>query len=117
VNVQLINAAGEKRTLKGGQVKGACHILSTSKPAARIWLTEGYATGLKVHNLTGDEVWVALSSVNLLSLAGLVREKHATLPLLIAADRDLNGDGQAKARQAADAVSIPRSRGPAAGIR
>lgn len=111
VNVQLINAAGEKRTLKGGQVKGACHILSTGKPAARIWLTEGYATGLTVHNLTGDEVWIALSSVNLLSLAGLAREKHATLPLLIAADRDLNGDGQAKAKQAAKssraAVALP----------
>ncbi|MGV6480547.1 phage/plasmid primase, P4 family [Pantoea agglomerans] len=111
VNVQLINAAGEKRTLKGGLVKGACHIISTGKPAARIWLTEGYATGLTVHNLTGDEVWVALSSVNLLSLAGLAREKHATLPLLIAADRDLNGDGQKKAKQAADAsraaVALP----------
>lgn len=111
VNVQLINAAGEKRTLKGGQVKGACHVLSTGKPAARIWLTEGYATGLTVHNLTGDEVWIALSSVNLLSLAGLAREKHATLPLLIAADRDLNGDGQAKAKQAAEAchaaVALP----------
>ncbi|KAA5975230.1 MULTISPECIES: phage/plasmid primase, P4 family [unclassified Pantoea] len=111
VNVQLINATGEKRTLKGGQVKGACHVLSTGKPAARIWLTEGYATGLTVHNLTGDEVWIALSSVNLLSLAGLAREKHAALPLLIAADRDLNGDGQTKARQAAEAsraaVALP----------
>ncbi len=112
VNVQLINAAGEKRTLKGGQVKGACHVLSNGKPATRIWLTEGFATGLTVHNLTGDEVWIALSSVNLLSLAGLAREKHAALPLLIAADRDLNGDGQAKAKQAAEA-----SRGPAAGVR
>jgi len=64
-----------------------------------------------VHNLTGDEVWIALSSVNLLSLAGLAREKHATLPQLIAADRDLNGDGQAKAKQAAEAsraaVALP----------
>ncbi|CAX61980.1 Phage/plasmid primase, P4 family [Erwinia billingiae Eb661] len=105
VNVQLINAAGEKRTLKGGQVKGACHVLSSGKPVKRIWLTEGYATGLTVHNLTGDEVWVALSSVNLLSLAGLVREKHAMLPLLIAADRDLNGDGQMKAHRAAEACN------------
>lgn len=111
VNVQLINAAGEKRTLKGGQVKAACHVLSTGKPAQRIWLTEGYATGLTVHNLTGDEVWVALSSANLLSLAGLAREKHATLPLMIAADRDLNGDGQSKAVKAANAshaaVALP----------
>lgn len=102
VNVQLINASGEKRTLKGGQVKGACHVLSSAKPAKRIWLAEGYATGLTVHNLTGDEVWVALSSGNLLSLAGLAREKHATLQLMIAADRDLNGNGQDKAKKAAD---------------
>jgi putative DNA primase/helicase len=111
VNVQLINAAGEKRMLKGGQVKAARHVLSTGKPAQRIWLTEGYATGLTVHNLTGDEVWVALSSANLLSLAGLVREKHATLPLMIAADRDLNSDGQSKAVKAAAAsnaaVALP----------
>ncbi len=44
-------------------------------------------------------------------LAGLAREKHAALPLLIAADRDLNGDGQAKAKQAAEAsraaVALP----------
>jgi putative DNA primase/helicase len=102
VNVQLINASGEKRTLKGGQVKGACHVLSSAKPAKRIWLAEGYATGLTVHNLTGDEVWVALSSGNLLSLAGLAREKHATLQLMIAADRDLNVNGQDKAKKAAD---------------
>ncbi len=69
VNVQLINASGEKRTLKGGQVKGACHVLSSAEPAKRIWLAEGYATGLTVHNLTGDEVWVALSS-------GILNQDH-----------------------------------------
>jgi len=105
VNVQLINAAGDKRMLKGGQVKGACHVLSGKGTPKRIWLTEGYATGLTVHALTGDAVWVALSSANLLSLAGLVREKHPTLPLVIAADRDLNGDGQRKAAQAVAACN------------
>ncbi|MBD9661771.1 phage/plasmid primase, P4 family [Pantoea sp. PNT03] len=111
VNVQLISAEGIKRTLKGGQVKSACHVLSSDKPARRIWLAEGYATGLTVHNLTGDAVWIALSSVNLLSLAGLAREKHPSLQLVIAADRDLNGDGQRKAAQAAaacnGAVALP----------
>ncbi|MBK4785364.1 MAG: DNA primase [Pantoea sp. Pent] len=105
VNVQLINAAGEKRALKGGQVKGTCHVLGTGKTPKRIWLAEGYATGLTVHNLTGDEVWITLSSTNLLSLAGLGREKHPSLPLVIAADRDLNGDGQRKAQQAAAACN------------
>ncbi|MFO5614964.1 DNA primase, partial [Klebsiella pneumoniae] len=72
VNLQLINAEGLKRTLKGGQVKGACHLIDGQKQAGkRLWIAEGYATALTVHHLTGETVMVALSSVNLLSLASL----------------------------------------------
>ena len=70
VNLQLINAEGLKRTLKGGQVKG--HAISSTgrnRPGKRLWIAEGYATALTVHHLTGETVMVALSSVNLLSLA------------------------------------------------
>ncbi|EAX8737861.1 toprim domain-containing protein [Salmonella enterica subsp. arizonae] len=103
VNVQLINADGLKRTLKGGQVKGACHILDGKKEAGkRLWIAEGYATALTVHHLTGETVMVALSSVNLLSLASLARHKYPACRIVIAADRDLNGDGQTKASAAAE---------------
>ncbi|SEQ86331.1 putative DNA primase/helicase [Rosenbergiella nectarea] len=102
VNVQLINAEGEKRTLKGGQIKAASHILGADKPAKRIWLAEGYATALTVHKLTGEQVWIAFSSANFLSLASCIKEKHPTLPLIIAADRDLNEVGQQKAQKAAN---------------
>lgn len=103
VNVQLINADGLKRTLKGGQVKGACHILNGKKEAGkRLWIAEGYATALTVHHLTGETVMVALSSVNLLSLASLARHKHPASQIILAADRDLSGDGQTKAAAAAD---------------
>ncbi len=112
VNVQLINADGLKRTLKGGQVKGACHILDGKKEAGkRLWIAEGYATALTVHHLTGETVMVALSSVNLLSLASLARHKYPACQIVLAADRDLNGDGQSKAAAAADAcdgvVALP----------
>ncbi|HDU4779274.1 TPA: toprim domain-containing protein [Klebsiella aerogenes] len=112
VNVQLINSDGLKRTLKGGQVKGACHVLEGKKQAGkRLWITEGYATALTVHHLTGETVMVALSSVNLLSLASLARQKHPACQIVLAADRDLNGDGQSKAAAAADAcegvVALP----------
>ncbi|EDY6981406.1 DNA primase [Salmonella enterica] len=112
VNVQLINADGLKRTLKGGQVKGACHILDGKKEAGkRLWIAEGYATALTVHHLTGETVMVALSSVNLLSLASLARNKYPACQIVLAADRDLNGDGQSKAAAAADAcdgvVALP----------
>ena len=112
VNLQLINPDGLKRTLKGGQVKGTCHTIEGQKQAGkRQWIAEGYATALTVHHLTGETVMVALSSVNLLSLASLVRQKHPACQIVLAADRDLNGDGQSKAAAAADAcegvVALP----------
>ncbi|EBQ9424545.1 DNA primase [Salmonella enterica subsp. enterica serovar Potsdam] len=112
VNVQLINSDGLKRTLKGGAVKGACHTIEGKKQAGkRLWVAEGYATALTVHHLTGETVMVALSSVNLLSLASLARQKHPACQIVLAADRDLNGDGQTKAAAAADAcegvVALP----------
>ncbi|MCT1466283.1 primase-like DNA-binding domain-containing protein [Citrobacter freundii] len=112
VNVQLINADGLKRTLKGGQVKGACHILDGKKEAGkRLWIAEGYATALTVHHLTGETVMVALSSVNLLSLASFARHKFPACRIVLAADRDLNGDGQTKASAAAEScegvVALP----------
>lgn len=112
VNLQLINSDGLKRTLKGGQVKGTCHTIEGQKQAGkRQWIAEGYATALTVHHLTGETVMVALSSVNLLSLVSLVRQKHPACQIVLAADRDLNGDGQSKAAAAADAcegvVALP----------
>ncbi len=112
VNLQLINADGLKRTLKGGAVKGASHTIEGKKQAGkRLWIAEGYATALTVHHLTGETVMVALSSVNLLSLASLARQKHPACQIVLAADRDLNGDGQSKAAVAADAcegvVALP----------
>ncbi|MEG5984066.1 primase-helicase zinc-binding domain-containing protein [Enterobacter kobei] len=112
VNVQLINADGLKRTLKGGAVKGAWHLIEGKKEAGkRLWIAEGYATALTVHHLTGEPVMVALSSVNLLSLASLARSQHPACQIVLAADRDLSGDGQTKAAAAAQAcegtVALP----------
>jgi putative DNA primase/helicase len=59
-----------------------------------------------VHHLTGETVMVALSSVNLLSLASLARQKHPACQIVLAADRDLNGDGQNKAAAAAGACEV-----------
>jgi putative DNA primase/helicase len=112
VNVQLINSDGLKRTLKGGAVKGAYHLIKGKKEAGkRLWIAEGYATGLTVHHLTGETVMVALSSVNLLSLASLARSQHPACQIVLAADRDLSGNGQTKAAAAAQAcegtVALP----------
>ncbi|MNG57896.1 DNA primase TraC [compost metagenome] len=100
VNVQLINAEGDKRTLAGGQVKDACHFLSGQNTDV-IWLTEGYATGLTVHQLTGESVCVALSANNLPAMARQLRTRYPDAALLLAADNDENGTGQNRAAEAA----------------
>lgn len=100
LNVQLINAEGIKRMLAGGQVKGACHHFA-GKSDAVIWLTEGYATGLTVHELTGETVYVALSANNFPYLAQRLRDAYPNALLIMAADNDENGIGQKKAEEAA----------------
>jgi len=100
VNVQLINTEGDKRTLAGGQVKNTCHFLPGQDNAV-IWLTEGYATGLTVHQLTGESVCVALSANNLPAMAQQLRTRYPDAALLLAADNDENGTGQTRAAEAA----------------
>ncbi len=100
VNIQLINSAGDKRTLAGGQVKDTCHYLAGPDHAV-IWLTEGYATGLTVHQLTGESVCIALSANNLPALAQQLRAQYPDALLLLAADNDENGTGQTRATEAA----------------
>lgn len=100
VNIQLISASGDKRTLPGGQVKGAYHLAGESD-SKTLWLTEGYATGLTVQRLTGQPVYVSLSANNLPALAAQLRKTHPDALMLIAADRDDNGTGQLKAEEAA----------------
>ena len=104
VNAQLINGSGAKRMLAGGQVTGAAHQFE-GKDSPVIWMAEGYATGLTIHALTGETVYVALSANNFPHLAECLREKYPDALLLMAADNDENGTGQKKAKEAANLVS------------
>lgn len=74
-------------------------------------LPDSLSGTLTVHHITGETVMVALSSVNLLSLASLVRQKHPACQIVLAADRDHSGNGQNKAAAAAQAcegtVALP----------
>lgn len=102
VNVQLVSATGDKRTLPGGQVSGAYHLCG--KPGGKtLWLTEGVATALTVHRLTGQAVYAALSANNLPALARQLRGEYPDALMLIAADNDDNGAGQRKAEEGAKA--------------
>jgi putative DNA primase/helicase len=104
VNAQLINGAGKKCTLAGGQVTGAAHHFEGNDNTV-IWMAEGYATGLTIHALTGETVYVTMGANNFPHLAECLREKYPDALLLMAADNDENGTGQKKAKEAANLVN------------
>lgn len=97
VNVQRINAAGEKRFLTGGRAKGAFHRFGPPR-ARETWLCEGYATALSlVEALKGmyrDAAVVVCFSAGNLKYPGATH---------VMADHDASGAGQA----AAEATGLP----------
>ncbi len=104
VNVQLINAQGQKRYLTGGQKGGAFHCIEGGELVA---VCEGYATGISVHLATKATVYCAMDAGNLLAVANLARARHPAAVLLLAADNDANtqgNPGKAKAEAAAAAA-------------
>ena len=76
----------------------------------KILITEGYATGATLHELTGLPVVVAFHAGNLPTVAEAFREKYPEALLLIAGDDDHNKPseknvGRQKAEEAAQKVN------------
>jgi putative DNA primase/helicase len=112
VNLQLINAGAQTHPER--RSKGAV-TPSKGKTGRKTPVDSGgLCDGAYRASPDRETVMVALSSVNLLSLASLARQKHPACQIVLAADRDLNGDGQTKAAAAADACGHGC---PAAGVR
>lgn len=104
-SLQTITPDSDKRFHPGGRVKGCYH--SIGKPAGRLIVCEGYATGASIHEATGHAVAVAFNAGNLEAVAVALRAKYAALKIIIAADDDHLTDGNpglSKAKAAALAV-------------
>lgn len=105
VNLQTIDADGDKRFLFGGEVSG-CYF-AIGKPTGRLCIVEGFATGASVHEATGDAVAVAFNAGNLKPVAMALRAKFPDLSLVLCADDDCRTAGNpgiTKATEAARAV-------------
>lgn len=103
-SLQTITPDGEKRFK--GRMRGCYHAIG-GKPAGRIVICEGYATGASIHEATGDAVAVAFNAGNLGPVAVALHKAYPALMLVIAADDDWCTEGNtglSAARQAALAV-------------
>jgi putative DNA primase/helicase len=105
LSLQLIDAAGAKRFLTGGEVAGGyCAI---GKPEGTLCICEGFATGASLHEATGLAVAVAFHAGNLEPAARALRAKFPSLRLVLCADNDQFTDGNPGRRlalRAAEAV-------------
>ena len=107
VNLQQIDANGEKRFLAGGQKSGGYAVLNGTKADMKdgFYLAEGYATAASVHLATGKPVIIAFDAGNLPVVAARIAERGnlpADTPVYLAADNDrISQKGLSKAAEAA----------------
>ncbi|MGC8990000.1 MAG: DUF3631 domain-containing protein, partial [Verrucomicrobiia bacterium] len=105
-SLQFIVAAGEKRFLQGGRVRGCCFALNDN-PTGPLVVAEGYATAASIDEATGFSVVASMNAGNLLAVAQALRQQFPRRDIIIAADNDAWTDGNpglSKAREAALAV-------------
>lgn len=99
-SLQYIAADGQKRYHTGGRVTGGHCMLGWSE-SGPVYVAEGYATALTIHQQTGRPSVAAFSAGNLFGVVGWLRESlGAGRELVIVADLDANGTGQHYADQA-----------------
>lgn len=104
VNLQFIDAGGNKRFLAGGKKQGCFSVIGDSAKAERLLICEGYATGASLHKELGLFVVVAMDAGNLEPVAQAARRLFPEAEIIVAGDNDISGKGQAEASKAALAV-------------
>ena len=90
-SLQTIAPDGGKLFHPGGRVKG-CYF-GIGRPAGRLIVCEGFATGASIHEATGDAVAVAFNAGNLGAVTMALHKKYPALAIVIAADDDHLTDG------------------------
>ncbi|MDQ6962976.1 MAG: DUF927 domain-containing protein, partial [Mariprofundaceae bacterium] len=93
-SLQFIQANGDKRFLKDGQLKGGFHLIGT--PSKRLIVCEGYATACTIHEATGEAVAIAFNAGNLSPVVKALRLKFPELSLVVAADNDHKKEAEGK---------------------
>lgn len=104
-SLQSITPSGDKLFHAGGRMAGGYFAIKGG--AGPLVVCEGLATGLSLHEATGQTVLVAFNAGNLEAVARMAREKYPERAIILAGDDDRatpGNPGATKARTAALAV-------------
>lgn len=90
------NGQSYKSFLAGGEKKGNFHIIGNiTNPQETIFVTEGYATGISVHEATNNPVIIAFDAGNLEKVIENIKNKFPQATIVIAGDNDDVGQKKA----------------------
>lgn len=104
-SLQFIAADGSKLFLKGGQIHGGFYAVGDLRAGRTVYLCEGVATGLTVHDATSAPVVMAFSASNLIHAGQAIRSAlGASTTIVVIADNDESGTGQREGAKAAEAI-------------
>ena len=104
--LQAITGEGGKGHLWGAKKKAGFFVIGEKADAAVLFIVEGLATGLSVHQATAARVHVAFDAGNLIHVAESARRRFPEARIVIAGDwDDGKQDGQRAGKAAAAAVN------------
>lgn len=105
VNLQRIDAQGEKRFMPGGKARGATYTLKDcTMDDGVVFVAEGFATAATVHEASGLPCLVAFSAGNLGAAVLVARRMFPADVVIVAADNDDDGHGHNPGIEAAAEV-------------
>lgn len=88
-SLQFIDKSGEKRFLSGGKVQGGFHTIGGTDNSDMIYVVEGYATGVTIHEATGNPVIVAFNAGNMKVVCQKIKDTFNDKRIIVAADNDI----------------------------
>ena len=100
ISLQYISHSGDKQYHSKGKTQGGFHVIGDLETDGVLYLAEGFATAATIHEETGQPCVASYSASNLVPVAEAMREKYPNRRMVIIADNDEGGIGQAKAEQA-----------------
>ena len=99
--LQYIDHEGGKLYHPGGQTGGKFWMVGSLDEPGTLFVAEGFATAVTIHETTNRPVVVAYSASNLVPVTGTLREMYGIAQdIVIVADHDNSGVGQRYAEQA-----------------
>lgn len=109
--LQFISPDGDKRMMKGSQVKGNSYVIKGTTDV--IGIAEGYSTGATVHESLGITIYISFGAQNLTACAKKAQDKYPDSTIVIFADNDETGrkEGNLAAAAVKGAVLIPPTEG------